>query len=408
MLAQLGRRGHGVVDTDDPGWIVYVETPRGIEPTWAQTRREHRPLVREHARFVAAGERAVAPVREWLVDQAMEHERPSLLFGALSVELRLRGIERPAVNEMMRLVGWARERAHELTYQRLAPQLTDETRAILDRLLVATGGQSKHAWLRARPTAVSGAAMRRELDKRAFLIETVGADQFGLSALSPNRRSWLAQTGRQQTNQALARMAPARRYPVLMAFCVEALERSTDDALEVFDRALGAADRAAQRKREEVERHGRREVQMTVRRFIDLSRVVLKAHDSGSDVLRLVERRIGIEQLRTDLDRAEGVARPHGTGHLEELLSDHGATGRKLLASVIDSLALRVTGTDEDELLRAQGRPGLGARQSPARRPFELAAARRALATDQERVRQRGRAARQRIRTARRARRGAG
>ncbi len=33
-LAQLGRRGHRVVDTDDPGWIVHVATPHGIEPTW--------------------------------------------------------------------------------------------------------------------------------------------------------------------------------------------------------------------------------------------------------------------------------------------------------------------------------------------------------------------------------------
>lgn len=33
-LAQLGRRGHRVVDTDDPGWIVHVETPHGVEPIW--------------------------------------------------------------------------------------------------------------------------------------------------------------------------------------------------------------------------------------------------------------------------------------------------------------------------------------------------------------------------------------
>lgn len=33
-LAQLARRGHRVVDTDDPGWIVHVETPHGIEPMW--------------------------------------------------------------------------------------------------------------------------------------------------------------------------------------------------------------------------------------------------------------------------------------------------------------------------------------------------------------------------------------
>jgi TnpA family transposase/methylmalonyl-CoA mutase cobalamin-binding subunit len=318
-----------------------------------QTRREHRPLVREHARFVAAGEQALAPVRDWLVDQALEHERPSLLFVELCVELRRRGVDRPAVNELMRIVGWARERAHELTHQRLAPQLTDRTRATLDGLLVTTDGHSQHAWLRQRPTSISATAMRRELDKRALLIETVSADRFDLSGLAPNRRAWLAQTGRQQTNQALARMTPERRYPVLMAFCVEALERCTDDALEVFDRALGAADRAAQRKRDEAERRGRRDIQTTLRRFVELSQVVLDAHDSGTDVMRLIERRIGIEALRGDLQRAQGVARPQATGHLAELISDHSSAGRKLLAGVIDSLELRASGADEDELLAA-------------------------------------------------------
>ena len=137
-----------------------------------------------------------------------------------------------------------------------------------------------------------------------------------------------------------------------MAFCVEALERASDDALEVFDRALGAAERAAQRKREELERRGRRNIQTTVRRFIDLSQIVLEAHDSGTDVLRLVERRIGIERLRADLDRAQGVMRPQDTGHLDLLIGD-AATGRKLLAAVITSLELRPTGVDEDELLAA-------------------------------------------------------
>jgi hypothetical protein len=33
-LAELGRRGHRVVDTGDPGWIVPTEAPDGIEPIW--------------------------------------------------------------------------------------------------------------------------------------------------------------------------------------------------------------------------------------------------------------------------------------------------------------------------------------------------------------------------------------
>jgi shikimate kinase len=34
VLAELGRRGHRVVDTDEPGWIVEVQTPAGPEPMW--------------------------------------------------------------------------------------------------------------------------------------------------------------------------------------------------------------------------------------------------------------------------------------------------------------------------------------------------------------------------------------
>ena len=211
---------------------------------------------------------------------------------------------------MVRLVAWARERAHERTFERLAPQLTGVVRAKLDALLVTEGGRCDHAWLRARPTSVSSRALGRELDKRAFLISELGADQFDLEGLPPNRRAWLAQTGRQQTNQALSRMTAERRFPVLMAFCVEALERTTDDAIEIYDRALGGADCAAHRKREELERRARRDTQAPVRRFIDLSSVVLEAHDSGGDVLRLIERRIGIEQLRADRDRAQDIVRP--------------------------------------------------------------------------------------------------
>jgi shikimate kinase len=34
VLAALGRRGHRVIDTDDRGWIVNVQTPFGLEPMW--------------------------------------------------------------------------------------------------------------------------------------------------------------------------------------------------------------------------------------------------------------------------------------------------------------------------------------------------------------------------------------
>ena len=34
MLVELRRRGHRVIDTDDPGWVVEIHTAGGPEPVW--------------------------------------------------------------------------------------------------------------------------------------------------------------------------------------------------------------------------------------------------------------------------------------------------------------------------------------------------------------------------------------
>ena len=145
----------------------------------AQTRGEHRLLVRAYAGFRPFSDRELDALGGRFVDAALEHERPSLLLVRLCEILRAERVERPSVDRLVRLVGWARERAHERTFERLTPQLTDQVRAKLDRLLVTDGGRCGLAWLRARPTSVSARALRRELEKRAFLIAELGAGQFG-------------------------------------------------------------------------------------------------------------------------------------------------------------------------------------------------------------------------------------
>lgn len=63
VLAELGRRGHRILDTDDPGWIVETETAAGPEPMWDPERIE--ALIDDHrsgALFIAgcvANQRAV-------------------------------------------------------------------------------------------------------------------------------------------------------------------------------------------------------------------------------------------------------------------------------------------------------------------------------------------------------------
>jgi Domain of unknown function (DUF4158) len=85
-----------------------------------QTRREHRPMIREHAEFRARALVELNALAGWLIEKALEHDRPSLLLGELIGELRRRRIERPAVDRLMRVVASACERAGEQTFQRLA------------------------------------------------------------------------------------------------------------------------------------------------------------------------------------------------------------------------------------------------------------------------------------------------
>jgi Domain of unknown function (DUF4158) len=71
----------------------------------AQTRGEHRLLVRAHAGFRAFTERELERLQERLVDVALEHERRSLLLARICELLRGERVERPSIDRLVRLVG---------------------------------------------------------------------------------------------------------------------------------------------------------------------------------------------------------------------------------------------------------------------------------------------------------------
>jgi hypothetical protein len=163
----------------------------------------------------------------------------------------------------------------------------------------------------------------------------------------------LLQIGRRTTSQALSRLDDRRRYPVLVCFCAEVLAQATDDAIDVFDKALGAADRTAQRKHDDRRRSQGRDTQDTIKRFIELGRLVLQARAENVDPWRLIDRRIGLERLEQDLARAERIARPTGDTHFDLLLAG-GDAGRKMLIELTSALVIRSSSSvDERELLAA-------------------------------------------------------
>ena len=53
--------------------------------------------------------------------------------------------------------------------------------------------------------------------------------------LNPNRQKFLARLGRKYTVQALRRMGPERRYPILLSFLKQTLIDLTDESIDIFD-----------------------------------------------------------------------------------------------------------------------------------------------------------------------------
>ncbi len=64
-------------------------------------------------------------------------------------------------------------------------------------------------------------------------------------ALNPNRQKFLARLGRKYTVQALRRMGPERRYPILLSLLKQTLIDLTDESVDIFDVCLASRHKKA-------------------------------------------------------------------------------------------------------------------------------------------------------------------
>jgi hypothetical protein len=186
----------------------------------AQTRSDDLAAVRAHLGFHVASGREIDGLAGWLVARAIEHDAPSALFSVAVEHLLARLIVRPSVDQLARMIATAREAAHHAVYDLLAWQLDDRRQAELDRLLVVDSrlGVAPLVWLREQFEGKCSEPLIAKHVQRFELLERLDAGKVDLSALPPSRRRLLAARARRMTPRALRRMAPERRYPILLAF----------------------------------------------------------------------------------------------------------------------------------------------------------------------------------------------
>ena len=125
-----------------------------------QTRTDHLRLVAGYLGWHQAppGSVRYKELRQFLLDRAMEHDSPALLFSLAAGYLISAKVIRPGLVTLTEMIGQARAAAAALTHQKVEHLLTPQLTSDLDRLLMVDAGLGCFRPARVRPGLCCGPA----------------------------------------------------------------------------------------------------------------------------------------------------------------------------------------------------------------------------------------------------------
>src|SRR6267143_5617221 len=338
--------------------VTCVAEQLGLAPqvlalyTNRRTQSDHRRHVRAYLGVRQATPLDVYALQTWLMARALEHDKPTLLLQLAGEKLYRERIVRPGVTRLERFVATAREKAHEETFRQLTPLLTNARKTVLDGLLQAdaTTGRTLLSWLRQEAVSHAASHIIATLTKILFLHDA-GVDQWDLASLNPNRAKWLAQIGLKSTNQALQRMAPERRYPVLVAFLQQALLHHTDDGVELFDQCVWGCHSEAEHELEEFRTAMARSTNEKLQLFRELGKVLLDEDIEDPAVRAVSFERVPKKVLQEAIEETQTLIRPRPDDAID-FFGKRYSYIRQFVPSWLQTLTFRAQGPD-DTVLRA-------------------------------------------------------
>jgi hypothetical protein len=137
----------------------------------AHTRSDHLRLAADYLgwKSAPAGSEAMKDLEQFLLDRAMEHDSPALLFTLAAEYLLSAKMIRPGVVILAKMVASARTEARTLTWEKVVPLLTGQVREDLDRLLMADAGlaATRPTWLTTPAVDATAAAVKTAIEPDA-------------------------------------------------------------------------------------------------------------------------------------------------------------------------------------------------------------------------------------------------
>jgi TnpA family transposase len=301
-----------------PAAVAFVAQQLVVDPdvlaaygARAHTRQDHLHVAQVHLGYRKVDREDFKTLADWLLERALEHDKPTLLYELICEKLRTEQLLRPGVTRLERLVAEARERAQEETFRQLTPILTDDCRRFLDSLLEPdpARGLTPLAWLRRPAVSNSPQAILGNLEKLTFL-RAAGVEDWALERLNPNRLKFLAQLARKSSAQALQRAPAARRYPILVAFLSQCLADVTDEVIEMFDRCLAETYARAGHDLEAFRTVMAQATNEKVHLFREVARAVLDPAIADPHLRSTIYQRIPPTVLRRAAEESDCIVRP--------------------------------------------------------------------------------------------------
>jgi len=156
-----------------------------------------------------------------------------------------------------------------------------------------------------------------------------------MSVLNPNRQKFLARLGRKYTVQALRRMGPERRYPILLPFLKQTLIDLTDESSDLFDVCIASRHKKARKALQEYQATIVETTEAHSQLLQTIGDVTLDSTVTDGDLRQAISRHIPRSNLQLAVKEAHALRRPNGS---LDFLDDHDSYVRQFAPQFLDTL----------------------------------------------------------------------
>jgi len=276
-----------------------------------RNRRCHAAELQDKLRLRPFGTRPAAELATWLLPQAIENDRLAHLAGLVVAECQQRRIVLPGPAALERLCTEVRHHARREVHRRLTDGLTPEQRRRLEALTQQRENTSLSwlAWLRQMPEAAKPAAMLG-LVERLQHVRGMGIAPGRGYLVHQARLAQLAREAGRTTVQHIASYERQRRHATLVAISLDVSASLTDQAINLFDRLVGAMFRKAEGRQARAFQADARAINDKVRLYARVGTALIAARAGKQDAFDAIIAVVSWERFCTTVAEAEALARP--------------------------------------------------------------------------------------------------